>query len=245
MSGECEKCGDHCLECTCHGIKIDCIADLHGHYPKLEGGDLLIVCGDLTATHTYQEWHKFVDWLHDQNYTKIVFIAGNHDTMIEKWDREQDSEGYLGPVSDATDHIEYLCDSGTEFEGLKVWGTPWTARFQGMNPKCMAFTYADETWFYDEKVTKIPVDTDILITHGPARGCLDKTVRGEHVGSSALEGYLRYVMRPKVHIFGHVHEAYGQEEKWNGHNGSMVKSINASHVNDLYKPVNAPVRIIL
>jgi hypothetical protein len=28
---------------------IDCIADLHGHYPKLDGGDLLIICGDLTA----------------------------------------------------------------------------------------------------------------------------------------------------------------------------------------------------
>lgn len=27
---------------------IDCIADLHSHYPKLDGGDLLIVAGDLT-----------------------------------------------------------------------------------------------------------------------------------------------------------------------------------------------------
>lgn len=28
---------------------IDCISDLHGQYPQLEGGDLLIVAGDLTA----------------------------------------------------------------------------------------------------------------------------------------------------------------------------------------------------
>ena len=28
---------------------IDCISDLHGFFPKLEGGDLLIIAGDLTA----------------------------------------------------------------------------------------------------------------------------------------------------------------------------------------------------
>ena len=38
---------------------IDCIADLHGHYPKLEGGDLLIVAGDLTAEHKYEELDYF------------------------------------------------------------------------------------------------------------------------------------------------------------------------------------------
>jgi len=26
---------------------IDCISDLHGYYPELEGGDLLIIAGDL------------------------------------------------------------------------------------------------------------------------------------------------------------------------------------------------------
>lgn len=32
---------------------IDCIGCLHDHYPELEGGDLLIVTGDLTARDDY------------------------------------------------------------------------------------------------------------------------------------------------------------------------------------------------
>lgn len=34
---------------------IDCISDLHGYYPELGGGDLLIVAGDLTARDTPEE----------------------------------------------------------------------------------------------------------------------------------------------------------------------------------------------
>jgi Icc-related predicted phosphoesterase len=37
---------------------IDCISDLHGAQPKLEGGDLLIVAGDLTARDTEQQATK-------------------------------------------------------------------------------------------------------------------------------------------------------------------------------------------
>jgi len=137
---------------------IDCISDLHGFYPKLEGGDLLIVAGDLTARHTDKEWYEFASWMHEQNYRKIVFIAGNHDTMIEEWDKEQDESGYEGPVSDSNDRIEYLCDSGTEFEGLKIWGSHWTKRFEGINPHCMAFTCDTEDELYDKFIKKTEID---------------------------------------------------------------------------------------
>lgn len=37
-------------------MKIDCIADLHGHKPELPGGDVLIIGGDLTARGTEPEY---------------------------------------------------------------------------------------------------------------------------------------------------------------------------------------------
>lgn len=46
---------------------IDCISDLHGYYPKLEGGDLLIVAVDFTTRDTLPELSKFKDWLSQQN----------------------------------------------------------------------------------------------------------------------------------------------------------------------------------
>ncbi len=212
---------------------IDCIADLHGYFPVLEGGDLLIIAGDLTGRDTQEQHIDFCEWLDVQTYTKKIVIAGNHDNNIDK-----DSINCLRGCT-------YLQDSGTEYEGLKIWGSPWTPRFLGMNPHCMAFTYYIEEWFYDEKIMMIPSDIDILITHGPHRGCLDKTTTGEIVGSTAIEAYIKYINRPKIHVFGHIHESYGMREKWVGTNNVMVKSINCSHVNEHYQPVNKPIRVIL
>src|ERR1044071_9160006 len=63
---------------------IDCISDLHGFKPSLQGGDLLIVAGDLTARDTMQEHVDFLWWLDEQPYEKKIYIAGNHDGCIQK-----------------------------------------------------------------------------------------------------------------------------------------------------------------
>jgi Icc-related predicted phosphoesterase len=218
---------------------IDCISDLHGHYPELEGGDLLIIAGDLTASDTPEEHLEFIKWCAWQNYKKIVFIVGNHDNTALK-----------EPSNNKK--IEYLCDSGTEFEyiapsvlgnivgyegrKLKIWGSPWTLTFPGINPKCAAFT-GDER-LLAEKFALIPDDVDILITHGPPLGILDLTVDGRNVGSMSLISRYKTIC-PKLHIFGHIHESYCESicEK--------TRFINCSHVNERYEPVNKPIRIIL
>lgn len=223
-------------------MKITCTADLHGYYPELPGGDLLIIAGDLTASDKQDQHWEFQKWACEQDYKRVIFISGNHDNWLQS--------NECGGVPDFDGQkLEYLCDSGTEFEGLKIWGSPWTAQFPGINPKCCAFTMpfgCDTEEHLMDQWRLIPTDTDILITHGPAYGILDGIPQMHdgtihHAGNKSLFSWLKYVGRPRYHIFGHIHEAYGQEEYFATYNDKMMKSINCSHVNERYKPVNKPM----
>jgi len=213
-------------------MDITCVSDLHGAFPNLDGGDLLIVAGDLTGNDTETQYLKFFEWLTFQSYRKIVFIAGNHDNYLESYKPTY------------ANNIEYLCDSGIEFEGLKIWGSPWTKYFVGMNTDCMAFTLDSEEEL-SHKFCLIPTDTDILITHSPVLGVLDKIKRpriGEnvHQGSESLMMPLLH-SNCRLHVCGHIHESYGIFK--NNLNG--ITHVNASYVNERYKPVNKPIRVIL
>ena len=219
---------------------IDCIADLHGEFPKLEGGDLLIVAGDC-GCENLDKYTKFGDWLYKQPYKRRIFIAGNHDNQLY----EKDVNGYImnGRHTERT-NITYLFDSGTEFEGLKVWGSPWTKRFEGMNPHCMAFT-VDTDEELAEKWDLIPDDTDILITHCPPYGVRDRvrTQNGyENCGSKSLRMRIFHLENIKLHVFGHIHEGYGPI---NENKIVNFRSVNASIMNEEYEPMNKPIRIEL
>jgi predicted phosphodiesterase len=233
---------------------IDCISDLHGHYPKLEGGELVIVAGDLTGRDTQEEHLKFLQWLSIKDYKKKIWIAGNHDNFLV-------NTKYI-PIKETG--LEYLCDSGTEFvyyppleacnenheiktyerPKLKIWGSPWTLKFDGMNPHCMAFT-CDTEEELAEKWAMIPDDVDILVTHGPPYGIYDAvedymTGKEESVGSISLGHHVIDRIKPKIHIFGHIHEHGGKSIDM-----MITKFVNASHVNEYYEPVNKPIRVIL
>lgn len=207
---------------------IDAISDLHGHLPDLEGGDLLIVGGDCTARDSKDEWIDFLSWLSLLPYTKIILVAGNHDNRLFNVEVE------------IPDEIVCLTDEGTEVNGFKIWGTPWTKTFHGINPDCMAFTKDHESQL-ENRFLNIPEGLDILVCHGPMWGILDE-VSGKHVGSFALRSIVDRV-KPRVLVCGHIHEGYGYclYKNW----GFDTHCYNVSLVNGRYKPVNAVTRIRL
>lgn len=202
---------------------IDCIADLHGFYPVLPGGDLLIIAGDLTARNTLAGYESFVNWLNKQPYRCIIVIAGNHDGLIEK-----------GVITIGSDHIHYLCDSGLTFKGFKIWGSPYTPTFLSW------YFMRDRGDAIKKHWDLIPADTDILVTHGPPFGILDETIEGIHVGCEDLKAAVQERVKPRFHCFGHIHECGGSMVEIEG-----TKYINCSYVDERYRPVNTPSRLII
>ncbi len=231
-------------------MDITCISDLHGFYPDLPGGDLLLLAGDYTAAGKLTQWGEFFNWLEKQNYEKKILIAGNHDNFLEtafpKSQKEADDIREIEDLLDIKVDFEYLCDSGTEYKGLKIWGSPWTNWFHGVNPKCKSFMVSESK--LENKFKKIPSDTNILITHSPPYGILDGIPvmydgTHFHAGSESLNNIVLSVERLpnlKCHIFGHIHEMGGRQFETN-----FSKFINCSYVNEKYKPVNKPIRFHL
>ncbi|MEB3764733.1 MAG: metallophosphoesterase family protein [Desulfurococcales archaeon] len=57
---------------------------------------------------------------------------------------------------------------------------------------------------------------DILLSHHPPKGILDRVFFGLHAGVRELRDFVT-MLRPRLHLFGHIHESRGVEEK----NGSL------------------------
>ncbi len=225
---------------------IDCISDLHGDFPELEGNaDVLIVAGDLTARHTLKEFNYFFNWLKKQNYKHKIVIGGNHDAYLQQNVMYGQNSMNLGRNEDGTYDYYYLCESEVIIDGIKFYGTPWTKTFAGIAPNCKAFTVDGEEML-SKKWVVIPEDTDVLITHSPPYLIGDLVDRSpyepEHVGSKSL-GRLIRDSNIKLNVFGHVHEGYGEMRLERISDDHEFIFVNASIMNKDYESVNKPIRI--
>jgi Icc-related predicted phosphoesterase len=176
-------------------MRIVCISDTHDLHPVLRvpDGDLLIHAGDATAHGTEEQIKDFCDWFRSQPHRHKIFVAGNHD-----WLFETDPDKARHMIGGFT----YLEDSAVEVEGLLFYGSPWTIRYYEWAFMLERGAELAVKWRH------IPDNTDVLITHSPPKGILDRNTRGESAGCGDLLKRVRKIT-PKLHVFGHMHPSNG------------------------------------
>jgi hypothetical protein len=202
------------------------VADLHGVLPAVPPCELLLVAGDLCPLEDHGEAHQrrwlhtvFRAWLERAPARRRVGIAGNHDLVAQR------DAAVLADLP-----WDYLCDSGTEVLGRRIWGSPWQPPFFDW-----AFNLPEDE--LEGRWALIPEDTDVLLTHGPPRGVGDRVGR-RSAGSVTLRARVER-LAPELHVFGHIHEGRGLYRL-----GDSLLA-NAALVDEHYRPRHAPLELVL
>lgn len=159
--------------------------DCHRRLPDLPEADIVVHSGDFTMNGSEQEALDFLNWFCNLPYPHKIFICGNHDDCL-----------YGANIEGLDDSVHYLCNSGVEIDGVKFYGVPM---FMG---DCI-------TERQNRNYAKIPMGTDILITHTPPFGILDFD---GNINYGSEELFTRIVtVKPHLHLFGHIHSQYGMK----------------------------------
>lgn len=210
-------------------LKVVSISDTHMSHRQLTmpDGDILIHAGDFSGTTNTQELLELNRWFGQllNKYKKIFLVPGNHDGQFE-----DDFEYAKSLLTNAT----VLVDQLTVFEGYKIYGSPWTINFWNwwyMKPK----EELEAIW------KKIPDKVDILITHQPPLYILDSVTGGDrNAGCPFLRKEVVTRIKPKLHVFGHLHQDGGTFMQVDG---CPTTFVNAAVNNDYYKITRGPIVI--
>lgn len=207
-------------------MRIVSISDTHGHHRSITvpPGDVLIHAGDMTNMGTVEEVRDVMRWFDRLPHQHKVFIAGNHDWLFER-----DPQGAAALIPEG---IHYLEDSGKEIAGLKFWGSPVQPWFCGLAFNRERGDDIGRHW------AMIPEGTDVLVTHPPPYGKLDRIGNTERGGCEMLRRRVIEV-RPRLHVFGHLHDGYGTDFL------GPTMLVNAAICNDCGRAVNTPVVVDL
>jgi len=195
-------------------MKIAVIGDVHDHQERLERildriaaspPDLTLLVGDVGRDPPWTEPERQSRRQeHDTSVRRVLarirgslgcplaFVPGNHD------------------LRDAVTDVDGVnCDGRiVDIAGRRIAG------FGGAGPTRFGFPYEWKENEADETLRSLlagAAPVDILISHTPpARTSLDRTARGEHVGSEAVRRSIA-TARPSLLVCGHIHESWGVE----------------------------------
>lgn len=211
------------------------ISDTHGkEFPSddklLKHADVAMHCGDLTESSLLEEYRASIRLLKDIDAPLKLVIAGNHDfTMdLDIYEAEvANARQSLGPdavkegfgnYGEARQLFEEAKDAGIVFldEGnhqfalengalLIIYASPYTpyAGGRGSASGGWGFQYSQK----EGHSFTIAEGTDLVITHGPPEGILDRTNDSNRAGSSHLFAAVARA-RPRLHCFGHIHPGW-------------------------------------
>jgi Icc-related predicted phosphoesterase len=206
------------------------------HRWPLPKADVLLHAGDLTMTGKIYQHHKALELIKGVDAEIKIVIPGNHDMSLHreycrgnpipycpKYDDDQlllIDQMYTGPEAKAAG-IEYMVEGIRTFQlksgaKLTVYANVWQPEFHNW-----AFNYPRSQDRFNPSRSEegfqppCPVPDegiDIMVTHGPPAGILDACISGDAAGCVHL---FRAVERskPRLHVFGHIHEAWGAVKK--------------------------------
>lgn len=212
-------------------------AQSYAFHEPLPSADVAIHCGDLTLYSNVKEYQKTFDVMRSIDAPLKLVIPGNHDCSMDVgfWEKDclrrrhlpeemmtrllrRPHETYEVVEQARQDGIHVLMEEGTYHfilangARLTVYASAWTPEYG-----TWGFQYGDGGHDF-----AIEQDTDVVVTHGPPHRMLDRTRSHDDAGCPSLWAAVARA-RPRVHCFGHIHEAYGAVmQSWEGGGEQMA-----------------------
>ncbi|CAD6566835.1 MAG: hypothetical protein ASARMPREDX12_008842 [Alectoria sarmentosa] len=224
----------------------------HAYRLPLPEADILLHAGDITKVGYLSEYEKMLDMLRQAPAELKLVIPGNHDiTLHEEFyvggtGKEKHVRRGGGGMEDVKKirkmwtgeearkaGIVYLEEGVRTFElkngaSFTVYSSPWQPQFYDW-----AFTYPRQVDRFNPSPAVVKVKAanpvpdhpaiDIMLSHGPPKGILDETDRGEKVFEDRCASV-------------DISESGGKPLKW----GQETLFVNASIMDVNYNPTNAP-----
>lgn len=153
-----------------------------------------------------------VKWLEATYFQIKIVVAGNHNACLDSKSHRSSEEEAAAPTGllRSSPTIHYLGhgskplrlqhEDGTEVR-IKVFGSPY---IPGRRARVFGYTAENAAELWD----KIPLDTDIVVAHTPAKYHLDESPDIGSVRCHQLREAL-WRVRPKLFVCGHIHEGRG------------------------------------
>lgn len=217
----------HCGDFTNHGTLLEVSsfakwfkAQPHKYKVVLSGNHDMIMD---------QQYHSnyWSDWNSDfQSHEKAVncFLSSGNEETVDKidGDRDGDGDGSCGDIgklrnstgtsatstnNNGSSCLYLLSDSGITIEGIQIFGSPWVPHSHSW---LTAFNKpsGDMPDHWEKTLPAGRGSVDVLLTHTPAYGALDRDTDGTRGGCPALAKAIQK-LQPSFHVFGHEHSDYG------------------------------------